>query len=195
MQRNKLFRFGISGKARSGKNTTAEMIVKAMGVISNEYKIVALADPMKQIAEKMFPEAKKECLYGASELRSEIISDKYRSSNNVPLTYRQFLIDLGSFGRKYNDDIWLNCLVQDANRSTDIKLYIIADCRYINEFSYLKKSGYHMIRILRDECTKINDSSELEQDKIPNSDFDSIIENNSSMDVLFEQVKLMIDSL
>lgn len=175
-----MFKIAISGKANSGKNTAAEMFARQLHLLGTQEKIVALADPIKQMILKMFPGSDSECLFGPSQYRSNIISNKY-ISNGIPLTYRQALIDLGAFGRKYNKDIWLNCLIEDVNQSKNINAYIVADVRYPNEFQFLKKTNFTMIRILRDEFTKIDDSSEFEQDSIKDSEFDFVLNNNGSM--------------
>lgn len=177
-------KIGISGKARTGKNTTAEMIVKHMNIPMEQCKIVALADPMKHIVKTMFPEASNECLFGPSELRSTIISEKYKDKSGKALTHRQALIDLGAFGRQYNDTIWLNCLVADANQSKDKIVYICSDVRFVNEFDFLKNAGFYMIRIKRPTYTKIDDISETQQDNILDDDFHSVIDNEGLLDDL-----------
>jgi len=184
--------FAISGKARAGKNTVASLMIKHLGYPEDKTKIVALADPMKRIVKSMFPEASEECLYGPSELRSTIIADKYFDKNGKSLTYRQALIDLGAFGRQYNGDIWLNCLVEDARSSTDKWAYIVSDVRFINEFKFLKEAGFTMIRVLRDDAARIDDISETQQEIIPNTDFHYVIDNNSSLNDLSESVRCTI---
>ena len=78
------------------------------------------------MVKTMYPEASSECLWGASELRSIVISDKYKDINGNPLTYRQALIELGAYGRKHNKDIWLNCLVAGiANPEDLIRLIVL----------------------------------------------------------------------
>ena len=176
------FPIAISGKARSGKNTVASILVNRLNYPQSKVKVVALADQMKRIIQTMMPEASSECLFGASELRSEIIAgSKYRDKNGNPLTYRQALIDLGSLGRSFNPDLWLNALVEDANKSTDKWAYIISDVRMKNEFDFLKNAGFIMIRVLRADETVINDVSETEQDEIPDSEFDYVLNNDKSI--------------
>jgi len=184
-----MYKIAISGKANCGKNTVAEMLVDYLKYKNSKEKIVALADPMKRIVQMMFPEASDECLYGPSELRSQTISDKFKDKNNNVLTHRQALIDLGAFGRQYNSNIWLNCLVEDCNQSKDIDTYIVSDVRFINEFNYLKAAGFVMIRVLRIDSAKIDDVSEKEQDAIKDSEFDYVIENNKTLDDLRKDVK------
>jgi hypothetical protein len=184
-------KIAISGKANSGKNTVANMFINNLKHYATNSKIVGIADQMKHLILSMFPEAKSDCLFGPSELRSEIINEKYKDINGKPLTYRQALLDLGALGRKYNKNFWLNWLVADANSSKNIGIYIVSDARFINECDYLKKSNFIMIRVLRDSINKISDPSELEQDFIPNSEFDYIIYNNDSIEKLNEEIKLI----
>jgi hypothetical protein len=180
----------ISGKARSGKNTVASIIIDRLRYPQNKVKVAALADPMKRIVQSMIPEASSECLFGASELRSEIIAgSKYRDKNGNPLTYRQALIDLGSFGRAFNPDLWLNALVEDANKSTDKWAYIISDVRMKNEFDFLKDAGFIMVRVRRNGISTINDVSETEQDEIVDEEFDYVLHNDKSIADLEDAVQ------
>jgi deoxynucleotide monophosphate kinase-like protein len=180
----------ISGKARSGKNTVSSIIIDRLRYPHNKVKVAALADPMKRIIQAMMPEASAECLFGASELRGEIIAgDKYKDRSGNPLTYRQALIDLGSFGRAFNPDLWLNCLVEDANKSTDKWAYIISDVRMRNEFDFLKEAGFIMVRVKRSSITTINDVSETEQDEIADGEFDYILNNDKSIADLEDAVQ------
>jgi dephospho-CoA kinase len=192
MVQNKI---AISGKANCGKNTVAEMLVDQLKFIGSIEKIVAIADPMKSIVQQMFPEAKSEYLHGESKLRSEIIDPKYKDENGNPLTYRRALLDLGKFGRAYYKDLWLNLMVEEANRSKEINTYIVSDVRFISEYSYLKKAGFIMIRVLRDQSAKIDDVSEKEQDSIKDSDFHFVIKNNGSLKDLQEEVDFLADKI
>jgi hypothetical protein len=172
----------------------ANFLVKHMGLDENSAKIVALADPMKRIIKMMFPEAKEECLFGPSELRSEIIPGDYKNKDGGSLTYRNALIDLGAFGRKYNDNMWLNCLAEDA-KTNNKTAYIISDVRFKIEFDFLKKSDFYMIRVIREDSVKINDVSETEQDVIFNSDFDRVIYNNGALEDLSKEAASCVKML
>lgn len=186
-----MYKIAISGKANSGKNTVASMLVEFLKYKNSKEKIVALADPMKHIVKIMHPEALDECLWGPSELRSNIISEKYLNEFGKPLTYREALINLGAYGRKYHRDIWLNALVKDATKSEDVNAYIVSDVRFVNEFKYLKEAGFTMIRVLRDDCAVIDDISEKEQEAIKDKEFDHVINNNKTIEYLRDEVKLL----
>lgn len=190
-----MIKIAISGKARSGKNTVVSMFLKYLKFENSKEKVIGLADSIKHIAKTMLPEASNECLFGPSELRSTIISDKYVDIDGNPLTHRQVLLDIGKLGRMYNKNIWLNLVVQDAIKSTDIHTYICTDCRFINECNYFKNNGFTMIRVLRDNCAKIDDPSETEQDNIPNSEFHYIINNNRTLQELELNVEIISSEL
>jgi len=191
----KQIKIAISGKASAGKNTIANLLVEHFGFSEDRCKIVALADPMKNIIKIMFPAAEDKCLFGASEFRSQIISPDYLDQDKNALTYRRALVDLGKFGRQYNTNIWLKCLTENAKNCTDKLLYIAADCRFINEYQHLKEAGFYMIRVKRDNCSQIDDVSETEQDQMPDSNFHYIIDNNGTIEELSQQVIKIVNNI
>ena len=197
----------ISGKAKSGKGTLSKLLSKRFPSREGNHgikpkllrdggcEVIAFADPIKQIAQAMFPEAKYECLYGASELRENIIDPKYKDKNGNILTHRQALIDIGTLGRSYNKDIWLNITKRLIETVFNKDLVIVNDIRFINEFEYLKTNNFFTIRIKRTDAAKINDISETQQEDIPDSSFDCIIENNSSIEYLDNIVSGLINKI
>lgn len=189
-----MIKIAISGKANSGKNTLSSLLIKNFNFADTESKTLAFADPMKRILEIMFPDLKKECLYGKSELRQNIISQKYKDKKGMPLTYRQALIDFGKYSRQYNDNMWVNILEAELSRlnNDNTKLVIINDVRFLCEYSFLKKEGFFTIRVKRDGLAKISDPSETQQDEISDKSFDFVIHNNSTIDDLNDSVKLLI---
>ena len=178
----------LSGKASSGKDTVAKIIVDLLYM--HRTQVDALANPMKHIIQIMFPQCSEECLFGASEYRSTIISEAYLDKNGHHLTYRQALLDIGAFARSYNKDIWLHALVDGAKKDTTV--HIISDVRYRNEFDFFKKRQFTMIRIKRTDHTKIDDPSETEQDGISDDEFDYTVDNNSTLENLQNKVSDII---
>jgi hypothetical protein len=175
-------RIAILGKAKSGKNTVAELIAEYI----KDYEIMAFADPLKEICKIIFPEALDNCLYGSSEFRSYILYND--------ITYRQFLLDIGKFGRNYSKNIWVECLLSKINKLKQDKTVIVSDCRFRNEFDILKDNNFYMIKVVRDNCEKINDVSETEQDAISNSEFHSIVFNNKTLEDLKLEVKNLVNN-
>jgi hypothetical protein len=196
-----MIKIAISGQARTGKNTLAQMIVENIIPISvssefvNDHKIVAVADPIKNIVMQMIPNADPQCLWGESELRSKLVPGDFRDLNEQPLTYRKMLMDIGTLGRKYNTDIWLNALVQDADKNKSLKVYVVSDVRFPNEINYLKSHGFCMVRLKRPGVPQIDDISETAQLEIPDTFFDHVIENNGSLNDLARQAEIIVHKL
>ena len=188
-----MYKIAICGQANSGKNTTANLILQELAKKKNKdqliSKVIAFADPIKEIVLKMFPGAVKEFLYGRSELRSLKIPDAVDTNGNS-LTYRQSLIDIGTMGRKYNPNIWVNCfdktykdiMVNNQILSSvgqETEALIVSDLRFREELDYLKKENFFIVKLLRNEVTIINHKSETDQLGFKNEEFSSIINNTS----------------
>ncbi len=194
-----MYKIAICGKANSGKNTTANILLEELSLIRNKIingKMMAFADPIKEIILTMFPSARKEFLYGASSFRSESIP-YFKDKNGAPLTYRQALIDIGTMARGYNSNIWVDCfnerllksIEQERHLPQDLKTeaVIVTDLRFPEEFNYLKNNKYFIIKLNRRSQSIINHESETAQEDFSN--FDSVIDNNGTLLDLREQIK------
>lgn len=185
-----MLKIAISGKAKSGKNTVANIILKEIcknNRLQHE-QLIAFADPIKEIVLQMFPTAKKECLYGPSEKRSEIISDNLFDSNGNLLTYRQALMDIGSMARKYNSNIWVEMFDKKFKKMSG-DIIIATDLRFMEEFNYLKNNNFFLIKIKRDDITKIDHPSETTQDNIEICNFNYVLDNNGDLKNLEHTIK------
>lgn len=198
-----MYKIAICGKANSGKNTTANLILQELAKIKNKEslisKTIAFADPIKEIIIKMFPrKAYSEFLYGRSECRSYPILGA-NDFNGNDLTYRQALIDIGTMGRKYNPNIWVDCF--DATyqnillNNNVLKLLgeatealIVPDLRFKEELEFLKKENFYLIRLKRNEVTVINHASETVQETFLDSEFNYVIDNNGTIDDLRKNI-------
>jgi len=197
-----MYKIAITGKANTGKNTLGELVIDGLNqriceernraVYTLQTRYIAFADPLKKMARIAFPIIPRKWLYGSSKYRSEVIPGAFKEG--VPLTVRQLLIDLGNdFGRKYQSDLWIRNLEHRVNKLSKGKAQaiVVTDCRFRNEFDYLKKAGFYQIRLLRDSHTKINDVSETNQDGILDSEFDYVVNNNGTLsDLVKEATKI-----
>jgi len=190
------YKIALVGKANSGKNTVANMLGSN---ISRHYRSIAFADPIKEMVLTMFTEANKECLFGPSNLRSHIIPKAFK--NGKPLTYRDSLIDLGELGRSYNPDIWVEKLnevllkINSFSGHDGIETVIVSDTRRLNELKFLKQENFYFIKIIRESSLKLNHNTETDQDGIKNDQFDSIIDNNGSIENLKNNINTIIPFL
>ena len=158
----------MSGKARSGKDTAAKVILKKYTGAT-----FAFADEVKRVAYKHFG-----WHGGKDELG------------------RKLLQDIGTTGRNYNRDIWANKAVDRIQEwslfSSDNQLAVVTDTRYPNEIQRIKHefSDVVTIRIIRDSVEKLKHHSETALDQW--TDWDYIVENNGSLE---EFQKKILDTM
>lgn len=195
-----MYRIAITGKANSGKNTLGKLLSEELNKrVDHKYTgsgtaYIAFADPIKKMIRLMFPNLPKEYLYGPSHLRSEIIPGAFKDGE--PLTIRQLLMDLGTgIGRAYCEKIWLNAFDHEFNHYADNDVVIVTDVRFRNEFDHLKKLGFYQIKLLRDSHTKIDHSSEINQDSIKDNEFDYIVHNNGTLEDLKKEVAKIVSNI
>lgn len=189
-----MIKIAISGKAKTGKDTVADFMLDYLFVNKNLHYmyVTAFADPIKKIAQNMFPKIADEVLWGPSENRNAIIPEAFDENGNT-LTCRKLLLDIGKNGRKYNPDIWIESIF-DFLDSKKRDAQIIKDLRFKNEFKKCKEKGFILVRIVRpDNDYKSKDISEIDLDDVPDSKFDYVIVNNSSLNDLEKKTKEVID--
>jgi hypothetical protein len=190
-QPGKPIRVSLTGKAKSGKNTIGNIISSFLQKRNLTVQQEAFADPMKEIILITFPSAKRENLFGPSELREEVIPGVFR--NGKPLTYRQALKDIGSdcFGQSYIPSIWNdNMEYRIVNPKSDA--FIITDLRFIHEIDLVNKYNFINVKVIRDNNSTDTHASESQQDLIPLSNYKFIINNNSTIKHLEAIVELEI---
>ena len=182
---------GISGKAGSGKDTAAKMleVLYANPDISYEdfankrYKnftdilIVHFADALKETAQVLFR---------LGEWETNTQEGKKTTINWIGKTVRELLQEVGQGLRDAIDpNLWIKALFANTE---DWSNYIIADVRYPNELEAIKERDGVLIRIDRNGAGAGNHSSETALDDY--NDWDIHIENNGSLESLFEAMRI-----
>lgn len=175
---------GITGHARHGKDSTADVIVKYFG-----YKKHALADVMKEACRVIFGWT-DEHLYG--DLK-EVIDPRYGISPRHALQtlgteWGQYeLSKYDSFAEVTGRKLWVNSLLNRVHGDT-----VIADVRFPHEAEAIRERGGFIFRVNRDYEIDLSHESERAIDEI-NPDF--VIKNLGTLTDLEWQVCDMMNKV
>jgi hypothetical protein len=189
---------GLCGNQGSGKDTVANILVSEYGFIK-----LTFASTLKDIVAILFS-WQRDLLEGLTEesrLWRETTDDFWSEKLSIPsFTPRKALQMIGTdlFRIHFNNDIWTNIVENKIgvmlknNPKTNI---VISDCRFTNEFNLIKQfTDSHIIMILREKnisTNKIYHSSETEW---VNYNFDTILQNDNSIDELKSNLKSLLGS-
>lgn len=130
---------GITGRAGSGKDTVADVLVKEQGFMR-----VSLADPLKRFCSEVFgwSLAADGPLHGPSHLRNR------PDARWGGLTPRHALQTLGTeWGRTMHPDVWIAYALRVCS-DPDAR-YVIPDVRFDNEAAAIRNHGGTVIEVWR----------------------------------------------
>lgn len=198
---------GINGKAGSGKDTLAGILVE------HGYVGVALADEMKRFCGHVFGFTRDQ-LWGPSHLRDQM-------DPRWGISPRQALQTLGTdWGRALNKDVWIGRVldvVSTIERNAFLGYdrvhgigvvehdrpfrrpaadcgFVVTDARFINEMALIRDLGGVLVRVRRDGAGLVGEAgeheSEREQDGIADVCFDVLLDNNGTLAELRRRVEL-----
>jgi hypothetical protein len=173
---------GISGKARSGKDTFAEMLATELNKVSYPaYVMMAFANELKLRCQAAF-DLTWEQLWGEDK---EVPDERYPfPTTNGHWTAREIMQNYGAFYRTIDNEFWIKNLFKVAE-DKEYTNVIITDVRYINEADYIIDHGGYVIRVNRENKDTVHNEehpSEIELDDYKRFDFQVI--NNWTLDHL-----------
>ena len=168
---------GLTGYARSGKDTVANILIKNFG-----FTRVAFADPIRDFCYEFNPIVS----YVANEpihLRKLVDRDGWEEAKKME-SVRHMLQFVGVGARKiFGEDFW----IEQAKKSIGDKNTVITDVRFTNEADMIKSLGGQIWRIRRTGIDAANDHvSETQMDGYK---VDQIFLNGGSIEELEQLVK------
>ena len=188
---------GLSGYAKSGKDTVAEIIQELQ---LNEWQIKKFSGKLKTIAS---------LLTGISANKFEEQEFKQSAlSNEWGMTVREFLQKLGTDAVRegLHTNAWVNALMADYHTDTKTEVlgefmkkvtppcnWIITDCRFPNEAQAIKDKGGVIIRIDRPGIAPVN--AHPSETALDNWDFDYKIANASDLVALKQSVEVLLNKI
>lgn len=197
---------GISGKKRSGKNTTASFITEILAENGGtKFEEKSFAGKLKLCASIItgIPldgfESEQD-----KETQLDAIWNTYNQLGlKVPMTRRNFLKKFGTDActKKLHENTWVNALFMDykpTEKSIFEEAYpnwIITDVRFPDEVEAIKRRGGQVIRIKRPWNDNSGDQH-LSETALDNyNGFDFHIINDGTPDQLKEKVKMILFKL
>lgn len=168
---------GITGKARSGKDTAGDVLYKKQGF----YKM-AFAKPIKDALERMFLAYKPEFNFG---------QNKEDNLEGLDVSPRVLAQTLGTeWGRNIiHEDIWVKIMEKRINTMrelTNVKGFVITDVRFENEAQWVRASEGILIHITREDIKDVAEHSS--ENGIKPVEGDKMIINNGTIEDLHKNV-------
>jgi hypothetical protein len=206
---------GICGLIGAGKDTAADYLVNL-----HHFRRESFASTLKDAVAQVFGWDRTMLEGRTKQAREwrEQIDPWWADRLNMPrLTPRWILQYWGTevCRHGFHDDIWIASLENKLRRSQDD--VVISDCRFPNEISAIKNAGGRVIRVVRgaepawyDSAVSVNRGPDgnstwslsrrrLEKLGIHASEtawvgteFDAVLDNNSTLDDLYQQVKNLV---
>ena len=144
---------GISGVARSGKDTLANNFVKIFKSLGIKAKRQALADELKKEVRHF--------------LKKNTGLDSFTQRDDEKKIIRPFLVAYGTnIRRELNKNCWIENLTKKLKNN---EITIISDVRYENEADWIQENGFliHIARLDKENnLIKPANTQELENDPI-----------------------------
>ena len=201
---------GICGFIGSGKDTIADYLVNLHG-FRRESFANSLKDAVAQVFgwDRTMLEGRTKQAREWREQRDEWWSDRLK----MDITPRWILQYWGTdvLRKNFHDDIWIASLENKLRNSTDD--IVISDCRFPNEIKSIRRAGGMVVRVVRgpepewhEHAVNFNAGPRtvgwsigkemLDRLKVHPSEyswvgtkFDEVIDNNGTLDHLYQQVK------
>jgi hypothetical protein len=165
---------GLSGYARSGKDTVAAFLVAEYG-----YRQIAFADRLRAFVVALYP--------SVAEILNDAGGDWEKAKEDHEV--RRMLQGVGLAARTYVDqDVWVAAAFGSVSEDERI---VVSDMRFINEADAITARGGTLFRIERPGTKPINNHvSETALDRYDG--FHAVLVNDSTIEVLHDRVRAAI---
>ena len=199
---------GVCGFIGSGKDTVADYLVN-----NHSYRRESFANTLKDAVSSVFGWDRNMLEGRTKQAREwrEQVDPWWTARLGRPITPRAVLQQWGTevCRKGFHDDIWIASLENKLRTSTDD--IVISDCRFPNEIKSIKAAGGTIVWVQRGElpswhimAAKANQGDPVAAEKLKHlnihasetawvgTDFDLVLDNNSTLDNLFNQVENLV---
>jgi len=180
---------GISGKARSGKDTVADLLMAKYAEQSGITHKYSFADPIKKACSELFG-INIQMFYSGNR---ELILPEHG------LSIRQIMQRFGTECMRghFGEDFWIKKAeceferikeISENEQYAPVSLIVIPDVRYCNEADLIRKYGT-IIHVDRDDVPdEVGDTGHTSEVGIARHMDDIMIDNNGTLEDLIEKV-------
>lgn len=177
---------GLSGYARSGKDTIADYLVENYG-----FTRMAFADPMREALYRLNPRINVGEMIGVS-LKDAVDNLTWEGLKSISPDIRGLLQRMGTeVGREmFGEDIWVNYALEKADSADRV---VFADVRFVNEADAIHKHGGSLWRIERPGNVAVNDH--VSERALDEYKFDLYLNNYGTKELLFMGVDSLIGNV
>lgn len=175
---------GVSGWARSGKDTVANYLVDNFGFVK-----MSFAEPMREALVQLNPNIR---VGGHStELASAVRLMGWENLKSESPDVRGLMQRLGTeVGRNmFGEDFWVNLAMSRVKPGMNV---VFADCRYPNEADAIKAAGGLIWRVERKGVGPANDHES--ERALDHYTFDGRVSNFETVDVLNGLVDALVEN-
>ena len=170
---------GLSGYARSGKDTAAELLC-----LNYDFKRISFADPMRDALYRLNPYLMNDNLGFSNRLADTVDELGWTEAKQEPEVRRLLQVFGTEVGRKmFGENIWID---QAFKQAAEYSRVVIADVRFPNEAEAIKAKGGFVWRINRHNHSAVNSHSS--EHAMDNYMFDHVIYNDGSLDEFANEV-------
>ncbi len=161
---------GISGKARSGKDTFAMMLARELQKqIGQSYVLMAYAHELKLKIQKDFDLSYEQLWGDEKEIGDKRYVKPLPDSVGIPSkgvihywTPREIMQNYGQFFRTIDYDFWVKNLFKVVEEK-ELDNVIITDLRHINEVNtVVDRGGYH-VRVEREDKDNVHNEQHISE--------------------------------
>ena len=173
---------GVTGKARSGKDTFAGFLAEELfRATKSRYILMAYATELKQRVQRDF-DLSFEQLWGSEK---EVKDPRYQKEDGELWTAREILQAYGQFYRTIDGDFWVRALF-DTIEEKKYKNIIITDVRHPNEADPIKELGGKVLRVTssRSDIPNIHGQNHISETAMDDYNCDYTVVNNWGLNEL-----------
>jgi len=196
---------GISGKARSGKDTFAEMLGRELSKQTGKaYVLMAYAHELKTRVQRDF-DLSYEQLWGDEKEVEDKRYKKPEPHQGVAVTYddgrglppwywtpREILQNYGQFFRTIDYDFWVKELFNTIEER-EYKNVIITDLRHVNEVNVVVDRGGYHIRVEREDKDSVHNEQHISETALDGGHkIDFNVKNYGTLEDLKNSVKTVV---